>query len=158
MAAYMRYGYQISDRKKRQSIFGLLWTGCAIRQSGYDYAYRRCGGRQRHYSDRRLYRSLFSRGRACLDGAVFTIEIIQTSSADFIAWTKGWGGEIIGTALLTSKDYRKANWQKPLILLMGNEQAGLTHDLAPPPASLSVCNAGALRQSQPRRGDRHLFI
>jgi TrmH family RNA methyltransferase len=62
-------------------------------------------------------------------GAVFTIEIIQTSSADFIEWSRHWPGQIIGTALPASKDYRAANWQKPLILLMGNEQAGLTDDL-----------------------------
>ena len=62
-------------------------------------------------------------------GAVFTIKIIQASGADFITWTKGWGGEIIGTALPASQDYRTANWQKPLILIMGNEQAGLTDDL-----------------------------
>ena len=62
-------------------------------------------------------------------GAVFTVDIIQASSADFIRWSAGWKGEIIGTALPASKDYRKAEWQQPLILLMGNEQAGLTPEL-----------------------------
>lgn len=62
-------------------------------------------------------------------GAVFNVQIIQTSSPDFIDWTKGWSGQIVGTALPASKDYRTANWAAPLILLMGNEQAGLTEDL-----------------------------
>ena len=62
-------------------------------------------------------------------GAVFNVNIIQTSSAEFIDWAKGWKGEIIGTELPASKDYRKAKWQQPLILLMGNEQAGLTEEL-----------------------------
>lgn len=62
-------------------------------------------------------------------GAVFNVDIIQTGSTEFIRWAEGWKGEIIGTALPASKDYRKAKWQQPLILLMGNEQAGLTEEL-----------------------------
>ena len=47
-------------------------------------------------------------------GAVFTIEIIQTSSADFITWTKGWGGEIIGTALPAPKIIAQRTGKSPL--------------------------------------------
>ena len=36
---------------------------------------------------------------------------------------------MIGTALPASVDYREAKWQAPLMLLMGNEQAGLTNAL-----------------------------
>ena len=36
-----------------------------------------------------------------------------------------WPGQIIGTALPASVDYRSADWTRPCILLMGNEQAGL---------------------------------
>jgi TrmH family RNA methyltransferase len=63
-------------------------------------------------------------------GAVFNVDIIQTSSADFLRWAESWKGEIVGAALPASKDYRAAMWRQPLILLMGNEQAGLSDELS----------------------------
>ncbi len=63
-------------------------------------------------------------------GAIFNVSVIQTTTAEFTSWAAGWPGQIIGTALPASTDYRQANWQKPLILLMGNEQAGLTTSLS----------------------------
>jgi TrmH family RNA methyltransferase len=62
-------------------------------------------------------------------GAVFNVDIIQASSADFMRWAGSWKGEIVGTALPASKDYRTVMWRQPLILLMGNEQAGLSDEL-----------------------------
>ena len=62
-------------------------------------------------------------------GAVFNVDIIHTTSTDFIKWAKSWPGEIVGTALPASRDYRETRWVRPLILLMGNEQAGLTQEL-----------------------------
>ena len=35
----------------------------------------------------------------------------------------------MGTALSASIDYRKADYKRPLIMLMGNEQSGLTDNL-----------------------------
>jgi TrmH family RNA methyltransferase len=62
-------------------------------------------------------------------GAIFNIAITQCSEAEFLRFVKGWSGQLIGTALPASNDYRKANYQGPLILLMGNEQAGLPDNL-----------------------------
>ena len=66
-------------------------------------------------------------------GAVFNVEVIQCTKAEFLAfapfWTGAAGGQIIGTALPASEDYRAANYQGPVMLLMGNEQAGLPDDL-----------------------------
>ena len=62
-------------------------------------------------------------------GAVFNVEIIQTTTAAFTAFASSWPGQIIGTALPASVDYRTADWTRPCILLMGNEQAGLTDGL-----------------------------
>ena len=58
-------------------------------------------------------------------GAVFNVDIIQTTTAGFAAFVPAWPGQIIGTALPASVDYRSADWARPCILLMGNEQAGL---------------------------------
>jgi len=66
-------------------------------------------------------------------GAVFNVEVIQCTKAEFLAFAPFWkgaaGGQIIGTALPASEDYRAANYQGPVMLLMGNEQAGLPDDL-----------------------------
>jgi TrmH family RNA methyltransferase len=43
-----------------------------------------------------------------------------------MAWQATWGGQIIGTHLKGAVDYRTVDYAKPTVLLMGNEQAGLT--------------------------------
>ena len=62
-------------------------------------------------------------------GAVFNVEIIACSEAEFIAFGTAWPGRVIGTALPAAVDYRGADYGGPLIMLMGNEQAGLTAPL-----------------------------
>ncbi len=58
-------------------------------------------------------------------GAIFNLRIITTTTAGFASLAHRWSGQIIGTALPASVDFRQARWQRPLILLMGNEQQGL---------------------------------
>lgn len=62
-------------------------------------------------------------------GAVFNMRIIACSEEAFLKFAVGWQGRIIGTALAAVTDYRKANYSGPLIMLMGNEQSGLTENL-----------------------------
>ena len=66
-------------------------------------------------------------------GALFNVELVQMSEADFLSMAAGWPGQIVGTALPASRDYRKVDYAGPLMLLMGNEQAGLT------PALMKAC-------------------
>ena len=62
-------------------------------------------------------------------GAVFNLQIIACSEAEFLKFTIGWQCHVIGTALSAAVDYRTADYAGSLIMLMGNEQAGLTPDL-----------------------------
>ena len=62
-------------------------------------------------------------------GAVFNLRIIACSEAEFLKFKAGWRGHVIGTALPATIDYRMADYTGSLIILMGNEQAGLTADL-----------------------------
>ena len=62
-------------------------------------------------------------------GAVFNVELAHMSQDEFLALAAGWPGQVIGTALPASRDYRTADYGGPLLLVMGNEQAGLTPDL-----------------------------
>ena len=62
-------------------------------------------------------------------GAVFNVRIIACSEAAFLKFAANWQGRIIGTALPSAIDYRQADYERPLIMLMGNEQSGLTDSL-----------------------------
>lgn len=62
-------------------------------------------------------------------GAIFNVAIVQTTQAEFLDFAGRWPGHIIGTALPASTDYRKAAYDGPLVMLMGNEQAGLPDNL-----------------------------
>ena len=55
-------------------------------------------------------------------GAVFNTRIIACSEPAFLKFATGWQGRILGTALPAAIDYQKADYKRPLILLMGNEQ------------------------------------
>jgi len=62
-------------------------------------------------------------------GAIFNIKIVSINSKDFIEWRKEDLFTLIGTSLNNATDYRKTHWRLPFILLMGNEQRGLSDKL-----------------------------
>lgn len=63
-------------------------------------------------------------------GSVFAVAICRATSAEFLAWRQTWPGSVIGTRLDATQGYRDASIQHPALILMGNEQAGLTDALA----------------------------
>ncbi|MCI5077910.1 RNA methyltransferase [Oricola sp.] len=64
-------------------------------------------------------------------GSIFAMPLARLSEADFIAFAGKWPGITVGTHLKGAVDYRKPDYTKtPVLLLMGNEQAGLTDALA----------------------------
>ncbi len=62
-------------------------------------------------------------------GSLFSVPIYQATQDEFINWAKDWSGDLIGTTLQSSVDFREVTPKKPLLLMMGNEQAGLSEDL-----------------------------
>ena len=64
------------------------------------------------------------------DYANFQTEAVARAHAAFLAWRETWPGSVIGTRLDGSTGYRETAVQKPALILMGNEQAGLTDELA----------------------------
>ena len=62
-------------------------------------------------------------------GAVFNVAIASCSQPEFLAFAGKWPGRILGTALPASTDYRTVAYDGPLIVMMGNEQAGLPDPL-----------------------------
>ena len=63
-------------------------------------------------------------------GSIFAVPLVQASEAEFAAWRAGWPGSVVGTLLTATVDHRTADYRKPALVLMGNEQQGLTPDLA----------------------------
>ena len=63
-------------------------------------------------------------------GSIFATPIARAGTAEFLAWRARWPGSVVGTLLSAATDFRAATYAKPSLILMGNEQAGLTPELA----------------------------
>ena len=63
-------------------------------------------------------------------GSIFAVPLYQATVAAFIAWRARWTGAVVGTLLSATTDYRQADYRRPTLILMGNEQAGLPPELA----------------------------
>ena len=63
-------------------------------------------------------------------GSVFAVAVARATPAEFLAWRSTWPGSVVGTRLDATVDYRQADYARPSLILMGNEQAGLTDALA----------------------------
>lgn len=64
-------------------------------------------------------------------GSIFHVPLARTGEDGLIAQAKRHGARLVGTHLAAAAtDYREADYRQPLILLMGNEQQGLTAKLA----------------------------
>lgn len=63
-------------------------------------------------------------------GSIFAVPIAKASPDAFLDWRKAWPGVVVGTLLSAETDFRAAPYRDPTLLLMGNEQAGLTPSLA----------------------------
>jgi TrmH family RNA methyltransferase len=63
-------------------------------------------------------------------GSVFAVKIARATAEEFLAWRAVWPGSVVGTLLTATHDYRSAEYRKPTLILMGNEQQGLPPELA----------------------------
>ncbi len=67
-------------------------------------------------------------------GSIFAVPLFKAGVDEFIAWRAAWPGSVVGTLLSASVDHRSADYRRPTLILMGNEQAGL------PPELAAICN------------------
>ncbi len=63
-------------------------------------------------------------------GSIFAVKIARASVDEFLAWRASWPGSVVGTLLSATADYRAADYRRPVLILMGGEQAGLPPELA----------------------------
>ena len=63
-------------------------------------------------------------------GSIFAVKIAKATAPAFIGWREAWPGSVVGTLLTATTDFRAAAYAAPTLIVMGNEQAGLTAELA----------------------------
>ncbi|PWK70679.1 RNA methyltransferase [Aminobacter sp. AP02] len=64
-------------------------------------------------------------------GSIFAVPVAKTSPEAFLAWRKDFAGTVAGTHLKGAVDYRSVDFgNRPVLLMMGNEQQGLPDNLA----------------------------
>ena len=63
-------------------------------------------------------------------GSIFAVPLYQASNEAFLAWRRSWPDTVVGTHLTATTDHRSADYRRPTLILMGNEQAGLPPELA----------------------------
>jgi TrmH family RNA methyltransferase len=61
-------------------------------------------------------------------GSIFSVPLAAMSRDAFLAWRKGWPGEVVGTHLSAREDFRRP-YRTPVLLMMGSEGPGLSDDL-----------------------------
>lgn len=76
-------------------------------------------------------------------GTIFSKPVVQTSFNEFIYWARNGKYQLIGTSAKADMDYRKLTPKTPWILVMGNEQKGLSA------AQVAACD---MTVSLPMRG------
>jgi len=63
-------------------------------------------------------------------GSVFHTKLARADEEAFLGWRASWPGRLIGTHLKGAVDFRTIDYSGPVMILMGNEQAGLPDRLA----------------------------
>lgn len=63
-------------------------------------------------------------------GSIFAVPLVKAGVTEFVDWASAWPGAVVGTHLDAVTDFRAADYVAPTLLVMGNEQAGLTDEVA----------------------------
>ena len=63
-------------------------------------------------------------------GSIFHVPVARAGESDLIDHAKTTPARLVGTHLTGAVDYRKADYRPPCVLVMGNEQKGLSDALA----------------------------
>jgi TrmH family RNA methyltransferase len=63
-------------------------------------------------------------------GSVFSVPLVRASQEEALRWIARWPGDVVGTRLDASEDFRSQPWRAPMLLLMGSEGPGLSRELS----------------------------
>ncbi len=59
-------------------------------------------------------------------GSIFAVPLVRMTHEAFFAWRAGWPGDVAGTHLQGSEDFRTASLRKPVLVVMGSEGPGMS--------------------------------
>ena len=62
-------------------------------------------------------------------GSIFSVPLVRMTREEFLAWRSEWPGDVIGTHLDASQDFRTVAYQDPVLIVMGSEGPGLSDSL-----------------------------
>ena len=62
-------------------------------------------------------------------GSIFGMPLVRMTTAELIATCRGWPGEVAGTHLAATVDFRKS-YGAPTLIVMGSEGKGMSRELA----------------------------
>ncbi len=62
-------------------------------------------------------------------GSIFAVPLVRMTREAFLAWRAGWTGEMAGTHLSGTEDFRRVTYRGPTLLVMGGEGPGLSPEL-----------------------------
>ena len=57
-------------------------------------------------------------------GSIFNAPLARADTEAFLAWVKTWRGDIVGTHLDATEDFRAPRYRLPALLVMGSEGPG----------------------------------
>lgn len=63
-------------------------------------------------------------------GSIFTVPLTRATDAEFADWRRRWPGDVVGTHLAATEDFRSVAYRGPTLLVMGSEGPGLTAQMA----------------------------
>ncbi len=63
-------------------------------------------------------------------GSIFAVPLVKMTREAFLAWRAPWPGDVVGTHLEGSEDFRKVRYRAPTLLVMGSEGPGLSEPVA----------------------------
>jgi TrmH family RNA methyltransferase len=62
-------------------------------------------------------------------GSIFAVPVVRMERAAFLELARGWTGDVIGTDLDATEDFRKARPREPVLLVMGSEGPGMSEEV-----------------------------
>jgi TrmH family RNA methyltransferase len=62
-------------------------------------------------------------------GSIFSVPLVRLDQPSFLQWLASWPGDVVGTHLSGTDDFRKVTYRAPTVLIMGSEGAGLSSEL-----------------------------